>query len=120
MGFLTDLFGGKKDAKPVTTNTQQSSQTTTDVAGWQMPLFQQLIDADMARYNYGQNADWDNLSRFAAMMNGLPDFSSTSQTTTQNQSKNRLMGALGGGLGAFAATGNPWMAALGAAGGAFG
>lgn len=45
MGFLTDLFGGKKDAKPVTTNTQQSSQTTTDVAGWQMPLFQQLIDA---------------------------------------------------------------------------
>jgi len=81
---------------------------------------QQLIDADMQRWNYGQNANWDNLSRFAAMMNGLPDFSSTSQTTTQNQSKNRLMGALGGGLGAFGATGNPWLAGLGALGGAFG
>lgn len=56
---------------------------------------QQLIDADMARYNYGQNAQWDNLSRFAGMMNGLPDFSSTTQTT-QGAGQNRLMGAMGG------------------------
>jgi len=64
---------------------------------------QQMIDADMARWNYGQNANWDNLSRFAAMMNGLPDFSSTTQTTTGQQGGNRLMGAMGGGLGMYSA-----------------
>lgn len=39
MGWLTDLFGGKKDVKPITT---QSAQTQ-DVAPWQMPFWDQLI-----------------------------------------------------------------------------
>ena len=85
------------------------------------------LSADRQRWDYNQNAPWANLERYAAIVNGLPDFSGSSQTSPVQQS-NRLMSGLGGGLagaGAAQALGlaGPWgwaLGGLGALGGLFG
>lgn len=94
----------------------QPAQDMIGVGGAYENLNREYLDADMARYNYNQNADWDMLSRYAGLMNGLPDFSSQTQTTTGQQGGNRAMGALGG-AASGASMGSmfgPWGTAIGA------
>lgn len=69
-------------------------QSMMDVGGIYEGQAQNMINADMDRYNYNSNAQWDNLQRYAQLMSGLPDFSSTTQTSTQ-PGPNRLMQGLG-------------------------
>jgi hypothetical protein len=47
---------------------------------------QSLIDADVAKYNYNQNKDWDYINRYLASLNGgYPGGQSTSMGTTTGQ-----------------------------------
>jgi hypothetical protein len=47
---------------------------------------QALIDADVAKYNYEQNSQWDYINRYLASLNGgYPGGSSTSSGTTTQQ-----------------------------------
>lgn len=69
-------------------------QSMLDVGGMYEGQAQNYLDADRARYDYTANAPWDYLQRYSSMMNGLPDFSGTTQTTTGPR-PNRLMQGLG-------------------------
>lgn len=53
---------------------------------------QSLINADMARYNFGQNAPNQQLNFLSSILNGAP----MGNTTTQFAPGNPIMGALGG------------------------
>lgn len=95
---------------------EMPGQSMVGVGGAYEALSREYLDADINRWNYDQNAEWDNLSRYASMMNGLPDFSSTTQTSTGGQGTNRAMGALGG-AAAGAQLGSmlgPWGTGIGA------
>lgn len=97
-------------------------ESMVGVGGAHEALAQQYLDADIARYNYGQNAQWDQLQRYANLMNGMPDFSAQTQSTTGGQGQNRAMGALGG-AASGASIGSmfgPWGTGIGAVLGAFG
>lgn len=93
---------------------QQPGQTMLGVGGAYEQLQQQQIDADRERFDFGQNAQWNNLSRFAAMMNGLPDFSSQTQTTS-GPGRSRGMGLLGGAASgaSMGSAFGPWGTAIG-------
>ncbi len=79
---------------------------------------QSLIDADKAKWDYEQNAPWLAAQNYAALMQGLPSATSSTQTQTM-PGQNRMMGALGGAASGFA-MGGPWGAALGGIAGLFG
>ena len=51
----------------------------------------------MDRFNYGQNAGWNNLAQYANMVNGLPVDPTTSQTA-RTPGGSRLAGGLGGAM----------------------
>lgn len=70
--------------------------------------FNDTINALQAPQNY----NWQNLQRYAGILNpGLEAGKTTTQTT--NQSSNPITGALGGAASGFAMTGDPWGAAIG-------
>lgn len=67
-----------------------------------------VLRDQMSRWNYNQQAPWDNLQRYMGMVQG--DYG---QTTTQpGQESNPMMGALGGAAAGFQ-VGGPWGAAIG-------
>jgi len=55
---------------------------------------QNLINADIQKYNYTQNKDWNFLNDYIGLLNGATGSSST--TTSPQQSVNPFTGALGG------------------------
>lgn len=73
---------------------QMPGQAMLDIGGMYEGQAGQYLQADQDRYNYNANAPWQYLSQYAQMMNGLPDFSSSTQTSTQ-PGPNRLMQGLG-------------------------
>lgn len=83
---------------------------------------QRLIDADMARYNFYQQAPYQNLAQYSNLINQMPGGYGT--TTAPSQQGSRTAGVLGGAMSGAqmgAMTGNPYGAVigglLGAAGG---
>jgi hypothetical protein len=82
-------------------------------------LANEYIGADQARYNYNVNAPWQYLQQYGQLVNGLPDFSGSTSTSTGVQSRNRAMGALGGAMGGAQLGGmfGPLGAGIGAIGG---
>ncbi len=72
---------------------------------------QNNINAAMDRWNFGQNAGWQNLNNFAGVMSGMPSATSSTQTQTQ-PGGSRAMGALGGAATGFS-VGGPWGALAG-------
>lgn len=59
---------------------------------------QALIDADVARYNYDQNAQWDYINRYMASLNGgYPGGTSTSSGTSTQQRPTDTFGSIFGG-----------------------
>lgn len=73
---------------------QQPGQAMLDIGGMYEGQAGQYLQADQDRYNYNANAQWQHLQQYAGMMNGLPDFSGSTQTSTQ-PGPNRLMQGLG-------------------------
>lgn len=73
---------------------QMPGQAMLDVGGIYENQAQNYINDDRARYDYQANAPWQYLQQYAGMMSGLPDFSSSTQTSTQ-PGPNRLMQGLG-------------------------
>jgi hypothetical protein len=69
-------------------------QSMLDVGSMYEQQAGNYLQADQDRYNYNANAPWDYLQRYAGMMSGLPDFSGSTQTSTQ-PGPNRLMQGLG-------------------------
>lgn len=70
---------------------------------------QNLIGADMNRYNFGQQAPWDMLMNYSNIVNGLPGSYGTAQTQTE---PNPWAGAVGGGMAGSSF--GPYGAAIGA------
>lgn len=100
---------------------EMPGQSMIGVGGAYEALNQEYMDDAMNRWNYEQNADWENLQRYAQLMSGLPSFSSTTQTTTGPR-QNRAMGALGG-AASGASVGSmfgPWGTIIGAGVGGLG
>lgn len=94
---------------------QMPGQAMLDIGGMYEGQAGQYLSADQDRYNYNANAPWQYLTQYANMMNGMPDFSGSTQSSTGQQGTNRLMqglGAASAGLGIWQALGG-----LGAAGG---
>lgn len=78
---------------------------------------QNVINADVQKYNYDQNSDWNFLSDYMGMLNGAPGGSTT--VTQPQQGANPFTGALGGAMtgasigSAMAPIGATGLAALG-------
>lgn len=72
----------------------QPGQTMLDVGGIYEDQANRYLQDDVSRYNQPYQDAWSHLQNYAGLMSGLPDFSSTSQTTTQ-PGPNRLMQGLG-------------------------
>lgn len=100
---------------------QQMGITSADqlmrVGGMTEDQAQRLIQADMDRWNFGQQSPWQNLGLYSNAIYGLPGGYGT--TTGTQPGGSRVSGALGGAM-AGGATGNPWLAAGGALLGALG
>ena len=73
----------------------QDAQALLGIGGAQQQQAQNQINADMQRYNYNQNADWDNLNKYANLVYGAPH----GQTQTTPLQRNTAAGVLGGALG---------------------
>ena len=73
---------------------QMPGQAMLDIGGIYEGQAQNYINDDRARYDYQANAPWQYLQQYAGMMSGLPDFSSSTQTSSQ-PGPNRLMQGLG-------------------------
>lgn len=74
---------------------QMPGQSMLDIGGMYESQAQRYLDADRGRYEYTANAPWNNLQRYAQLMSGMPDFSGSTQTSTQ-PGPNRMMSGLGG------------------------
>jgi hypothetical protein len=57
---------------------------------------QNLINADIQRYDYGANAPWNNVARYMAMVNGGTPGTSTSMTTSGGNPLASLFAGAGG------------------------
>ena len=73
---------------------QMPGQAMMDIGGIYEDQAGRYVEDDIARYNYQANAPWDYLQRYASIVNGLPDFSGSTQTSTGAR-PNRLMQGLG-------------------------
>lgn len=87
------------------------------VGGMTEDQAQRLIDADQARWQYGQQQPMQNLATYANIIQGLPAGYGTEQTTTPGGS--RFAGAAGGAMAGGAMLG-PWGALGGGLLGALG
>lgn len=72
----------------------QPGQNMLDVGGMYEQQAGNYLQDDVNRYNQPYQSAWDHLQNYAGLMSGLPDFSSSAQTTTQ-PGPNRLMQGLG-------------------------
>lgn len=87
---------------------QMPGQAMMDIGGIYESQAGQYLSADQDRYNYNANAPWQYLQQYAGMMNGLPDFSGSTQSQSGRAGTNRLMqglGAASAGLGIWQALG---------------
>lgn len=103
---------------------QMPGQSMLDIGGMYEDLAGRYLQDDVNRYNAPYQNAWDHLGNYSQLMSGLPDFSSTTQTTTGPRT-NRMMSGLGGasagaGIAQALSLGGPWGWGLAAAGGLLG
>lgn len=92
---------------------QAPGQAMLDIGGMYEGQAQNYLDADRARYDYNANAGRNDLSWYANLMSGMPDFSNSTQTS-KGPGTNRVMSGLGGALGgAGLAQSMGWLGAAG-------
>lgn len=68
---------------------------------------QNLINADISKWNYTQNKDWNFLNDYLGLLNGATGGSSTTVSPQQNTGVNPFTGALGGAATGFGIGGFP-------------
>lgn len=106
-GTLTPAFQGMQ---------QQNMQNLLNAGAMTEDQQQRMMDDAMQRWNFSQQAPWQNLSQYANMINQLPGGYGT---TSESGGGSRLQGALGGAAAGSAL--GPWGTAGGALlGGLFG
>ena len=66
---------------------------------------QSLLNADISRWDYGQNLTAQKLQQLSALLQGGGAYSGASSTTTAPDTSNPAMGAIGGGLAGYQAGG---------------
>jgi hypothetical protein len=100
------------------------AQAMAEVGGTTDAYNQDLINANIQRYNYGANQDYNALQKYMGLIQG--NYGGTTTTSTQNAGGSKIGGILGGGMsgaglgqmiGAGTSLGAPWGAALGAGAG---
>jgi hypothetical protein len=91
------------------------AQALATVGESQRGFEQDKIDEEISRNDFAQNEEWNRLANYMQMISG--NWGGTSTSTAPKQGGSALQKALGGGLAGFA-TGGPWGALAGAAGGA--
>ncbi len=74
-------------------------QDVLNVGGALEDQSQRLIDADMARWNFGQQAPWQALGQYGNIVHGMPGGYGTQ--TTNPGSGNRLAGGVGGAMAGY-------------------
>lgn len=79
---------------------QLPGQAMLDVGGIYEGMANQYLGADRDRYNYEANAPWQYLQQYAGLMNGMPSFTNSTQSTT-GPGSNRVMSGLGGAMSGF-------------------
>ena len=98
---------------------QMPAQSMLQVGAANEGLQGQYVSDAMTRYNYPYAAKQDALNQYAGIVNGLPDFSGSTSTSTGQPATNQGMSALGGAM-AGAQAGSmfgPWGTGIGAVGG---
>jgi len=90
------------------------SQIQQDIGAQRQGQTQRGITDDVNRYNYNQQADWDNLARYQQTLGGNY-MGSGGTSTVPVTGSNPLLGGLGGAATAAAVTSNPWGIAAGGA-----
>ena len=104
MGGLTDLFGqiGQQGFRAASLQPGMSAQRYSDidrlmqVGAITQEQAQNLINADIERFNFGQQAPFANLGQYANIIQGLPAGYGT--TTASGPERSRFQGALGGAM----------------------
>ena len=66
---------------------------------------QSLLNADISRWDYGQNLTAQKLQQLSALLQGGGAYSGASSSTTAPDTSNPVMGAIGGGLAGYQAGG---------------
>ena len=66
---------------------------------------QSLLNADISRWDYGQNLTAQKLQQLSALLQGGGAYSGASSSTTAPDTSNPMMGAIGGGLAGYQAGG---------------
>jgi hypothetical protein len=125
MGALSDLYGniGDQGYRAATLAPQYQGMQYTDIdrmlrGGGQIEdQAQRMMDDARMRWEFTQNAPWQNLGQYSNIIQGMPGGYGTESATGPGGS--RVAGAIGGGLtGAAATPAAPWLGAgVGAVGG---
>jgi hypothetical protein len=77
--------------------------TASDVVGQQQRQYQQdLINANVQRWNYEQMAPWQSLAQFQQFIQGGYGGTSTGEVTSPTPQGNRALGAIGGAMSGYA------------------
>lgn len=88
-----------------------------EVGGAQRSLEQAQLDEGKNRWDFNQNAPWDNMNRYAQLIAQLGGYM---QMSNPQGGGSPLAGALGGAVSGWGATKSPWGAGAGAAAGFLG
>lgn len=125
MGALSDLYSniGDQGYRAATLAPQYQGMQYTDIdrmlrGGGQIEdQAQRMMDDARMRWEFTQNAPWQNLGQYSNIIQGMPGGYGTESATGPGGS--RVAGAIGGGLtGAAATPAAPWLGAgVGAVGG---
>lgn len=127
---MSGMYGQQQDAlsrmgslAPSAVGLQNQTTDRMLQAGQMQDAYgQQLINADISRHDFNQQAPWMGLGQYSNMINQMPGGYGT--TTTSGGQGSQMAGAAGGamtGASLGMMTGNPYVAAAGAgAGGLYG
>jgi hypothetical protein len=91
---------------PQTMQAMQQPGLLMDTVGQQQQGYQQdLINAEMAKWNFNQQAPWQSLAQYQQMVTGNYGGQGTATQTTPTATPNRALSAMGGAAAGFAVGG---------------
>lgn len=114
MGNMTDLYGNVAQNQfragtlvPGYNDMQYGDiQRLMGVGGMVEDQAQRYMGANQDRWNFGQQAPWQNLGNYANTIYGLPGGYGTQKSSVPGGS--RMQGAMGGAMAGWGMTGSPW------------
>lgn len=112
-GDLSQQALGAAGLMPTYDQMQRTNiQDVLNVGGALEDQSQRLIDADMARWNFGQQSPWQALGQYGNIVQGMPSGYGT--TTTDPGSGSRIAGGVGGAMMGYGLSSIPAFAGVGA------